>query len=488
MPKLGMFLVALLATCSIARALPASKSSSLVFWAAPLPVDTPAAPTAFAPATAGAESPPQESAVASASGGRAATPAARAETDAEVDRQLESLNEAVAQHGERARESLDPLLALAELYQQRGEPTLETAALEQAIHILRVNSGLYALDQADAVESLMTSREAAGQHAAAATLGDYLQELVTRNPDDPRVAGILTGLADAEMDAARRLLNTPPPLDFHVTMEASAGWAPAPPTIQSPAAKTVMDARRHYELGLGAGYARAQPTVKNPALKALLDARGHYEEAIEAGRRDGSVSGAELLALQDRLVDTLYFELWHRPQLSYYEEPELRVRAVFSDAVIEALTAKVDYSESFGGASVDVAKARIELGDWYLMFRNTATALDQYEQAYESLQKDGVPPDTIRAIVSPPIPARLPAVAGPGADSARTPRGYVDAAVTTRFGTVTDVDILAASPGTANAIEKHLRQYISRSHFRPRFVDGQPARSDRFTARFYYAY
>jgi tetratricopeptide (TPR) repeat protein len=482
MPKVAMVFAALLAACSSAGALGAADLSSLVFWAAPL-TDTPAAPSGSAPAIAREQRPAHETARASVSSLGSAS-AAQADNQAEIDRQLGLLNEAVAQHGEQSQESLDPLVALAELYRQRGQEAAATAALEQAIHVLRVNSGLFALDQADVVVSLIASREAAGQHAEAAALGEYLQELVARNPDDTRVPDVLTSLADSEMDAARHLLGTAPAPDIHVATEANGAWTPTPPAIKGPAEKAMLDARRRYEAGLGAGWAW-ESVVRSPALKALLDARGHYGEAIEAGRRNGTMSGAELLALQDRLLDTLYFEFWHRPQLSQYEEPEWRVPEVFSQAVVRALGTKIDFSESFGRDGIERAKARLELGDWYLLFDDTAKALDQYQQAYDLLRQSGVSEDVVATIVSPTMPALLPVAARP---EARAPRGYVDVAVATRFGRATDVDVLAASPGTTRAIERRVQQYVNRSRFRPRFIDGQLARSDRFTARFYFDY
>ncbi len=457
MPKLGIFLAALLVTCS-GRAQDAADLSSLVFWPVPLSADTPATPATFGRGAARAKQ-ALESTGASLVRRESPPSAAPEDTQAAVDRQLALLNAAQAQPGERSPAMLEPLLSLAQLYQQRGEHVAAIAALEQAIHIVRVNSGLYSLDQADAVESLVANKEAVGQHAEATTLEDYLQELVWRNPDDPRVPGVLTRLADAEMAAARRLVNGPPVPEIGVTSEVAAT---GPQSL----------------------------VIRSPALKALLAARRHYGQAIRASSQEGIDNVGELFTLEDRFVDTLYFELAH-PQLRAYEDGLQQKPMLLRAVGTEALSAKAINRAGLQGDGPGVAEALVELGDWYLMFDVNGAALEQYQRAYELLVKHGAAQDTIATLMSPPIPASLPAFGRPEAGTApeRAARGYVDAAVAiSRFGTATDVDVLASSPGTARTIERHLRQYVKRTRFRPRFIDGELARSDRFTARFYYDY
>jgi hypothetical protein len=45
-----------------------------------------------------------------------------------------------------------------------------------------------------------------------------------------------------------------------------------------------------------------------------------------------------------------------------------------------------------------------------------------------------------------------------------------------------------APSATSKAIEKGLRRYLAATRFRPRFVNGEIPRSDRFDARFYFDY
>ena len=444
MRMLWTLLVALLAATSVgAQELP--ELSAIVFRARSLSGETPplateAAARAAERRSSRATEPARASPVLSAE-----------ELSARIDRYLAAFAEEQSRTSERSTTLIDPLLSLAALYQDAGNQNAAIAALEQAISVYRINSGLHSLDQVDAVESLVASKRAKGQYAEAATVEQYLQNLASRNPDDPRVASVITRLADMEMVAARELLDIPPPPQIEYV--SSRGWFPRLPTIRS------------------------------PALKALLAARRHYGEAIVAGARTGTESVAELLSLEHRLVDTLYFELEH-PRLRYYEELQLLPLPGIGARMLQV---KIDTEVKFNQSAAKVAEAMIELGDWYLMFAGNGAALEQYEAAYDLLVADGLSSSEIGEIVSPAIPVMLPAFPGAAADPPR--RGYVDAAVEIGpYGNARSVHIIATSPDAPRIMTRRLRQYVERVRFRPRFIDGHLARSDLFTARFFYDY
>jgi hypothetical protein len=105
------------------------------------------------------------------------------------------------------------------------------------------------------------------------------------------------------------------------------------------------------------------------------------------------------------------------------------------------------------------------------------------------LVKNNIAQETIDELLSPEVPPVVPvlpeSVVGTVHD--RVLRGYVDAAVEfTRFGAVKRVEILGRSPAVTKDIEGDLRHFVSAQTFRPRFVNGELPRSDRFAARFYF--
>jgi hypothetical protein len=142
----------------------------------------------------------------------------------------------------------------------------------------------------------------------------------------------------------------------------------------------------------------------------------------------------------------------------------------------------------------------LALADWYLVFgsyegvtaggtKSYGPALDTYRMARDLLVKSDVAPEQIDEILSPEIPPAVPVlpetIAGGVED--RIARGYVDASVEiTRFGDVKRVVILGRSPGVTKDVEQDLRHYVSSRTYRPRFVNGEQPRFDRFAARFYF--
>jgi hypothetical protein len=275
-----------------------------------------------------------------------------------------------------------------------------------------------------------------------------------RNPEDVRVSGLMTRLADAEMASAWDLIDTPPPPQFSVNLNLEV---PHPSML------------------------------RGPALKALIAARRHYAEAILAGTRNGTESFAELVALEDRFIDTLYFELAH-PKLRYYEDGPTRFTRfeALASVGVRMLQSKVDDTVKLRQSPLATAAAMIELGDWYLIFAVNGAALEQYQAARDLLVASGVAQVTIDQMLSPEVP---PVVPVPLETGDRTHHGYVDAAVEVGpYGNARNVEILEKSADTPKILEKRLRQYLERNRIRPRFVDGQLVRSDRFEARFYYDY
>ena len=448
MAKHWPLLVALLLSAA-ARTQELPELSSIVFRAEPQWSESRAATTAAA--RGAARRPPSP-------GAEPLRPPTRTEPTEELSADIAAQVAAIAaeesRSGERSPTLIDPLQSLAALYQDAGNHDAVIATLQQAVWIARVNSGLFSLDQVDVIEALLAARRANGEHTEAASLQSYLQQLATRNPDDARAASVIARLADAEMASAWDLIDTPPPPQFNVNV---SDGVPRPAALHS------------------------------PALKALLAARRHYAEAMLAGTRNGTTSLAEYVALEDRLIDTLYFELEHA-KLRYYEEGPSRFEKFEALGSIgtRMLQSKVEATIKLGQSPTAIANAMIELGDWHLMFAANGAALEQYRAARDLLVSEAVAQSSIDEIFSPEVPPVLPV---PSDTQGGSHHGYVDTKVEVGpYGTAKNIEVLGASSGTPKIIEKRLRQYLERSRVRPRFVDGQLARSDRFTARFYYDY
>lgn len=224
------------------------------------------------------------------------------------------------------------------------------------------------------------------------------------------------------------------------------------------------------------------------ALQSFRRARRLLSAAMQTALSQGSQ--AEYLALEELFVDAYYFEIanpdLHPPSCyvtcSRGRHPE---RAA---TLLNLLQARVVERLHRGASAADVASAMLELGDLY----PNKSALDKYRLAHDFVVARNVSDATVAALFSPALPAVRPAFVPDDFtdfDPARSWRGHVDVAVEIgRYGETKDVEMLDASPGTPDDVVRRLNRHVLRTAFRPRFVDGAPARSDRFTARYYYDY
>jgi len=224
------------------------------------------------------------------------------------------------------------------------------------------------------------------------------------------------------------------------------------------------------------------------ALAALRRARRLYGAAAEAARRSsiGSDEAGEYWAIQEQLIETyslerdnpeLYSDNIRHPDDMIY----LTGAAVLETKVIDKLIHEA--------SALDVATALVELADWHLLYSLNEMALEKYQDAYDFLASKDAPSETIAGLFSPDVPIVLPAFdsGAPAFDPARRYRGYIDVSIEVgRFGQATEIEMLEASPGVSNGIEKRLRKHISQRRFRPRFVGGRAGRSDQLALRYYF--
>jgi hypothetical protein len=476
MARLGVFSVALLCVCLAGHAEGSLDLSTLTFW--PQPLSAPALPLGPHEGADSTAAHSRDAAPGQSRAGDEAQPAeSREELAAAVAAQLDAIEAEQARNGERSPELIAQLASLAATYEKLGVPASAAAALEHAIELARINFGLYSLDQVEVVESLVATRQGSGDYGGAAEKRRYLRELVGRNSADPRVVGILTEIAEQEMANARRLVGVPAPAQIGITSGGGDALWIAPST---------------------------------PSLAALHAAQSDYIAAIRAAVRTHTGNVADVFALQDALSDTVYFELAHPEILgpgharsAWYAggAPPWYPTLGFTGGRI--LRHKALDSMSFRRSAVDVAKDLLALADWYLVFgsyegatggpqnKSYGPALDTYRMARDLLVKSNVARETVDELVSPEVPPAVPVLPESigGSVHDRVLRGYIDASVEiTRFGDVKRVEVIGRSAAATKDIEEELRHYVAARTFRPRFVNGELPRSDRFDARFYFGY
>ena len=82
--------------------------------------------------------------------------------DDEQRQLVDAINEIRAQEGPYSADLLDPFTALAVLYRESGDRTFATAAIEQALQIVRANYGLRSLEQAPLLREQVLNEKDSG--------------------------------------------------------------------------------------------------------------------------------------------------------------------------------------------------------------------------------------------------------------------------------------------------------------------------------------
>src|SRR5690554_5048895 len=93
-----------------------------------------------------------------------------------------SISEAESRNPVLHPELIEPLLGLGRLYHDEGDYALAIAALEQARQIVRVNYGLYSVEEVPLLAQLALSEQARGNVETAWAIEQDLLGLMERHP------------------------------------------------------------------------------------------------------------------------------------------------------------------------------------------------------------------------------------------------------------------------------------------------------------------
>jgi hypothetical protein len=166
----------------------------------------------------------------------------------------------------------------------------------------------------------------------------------------------------------------------------------------------------------------------------------------------------------------------------------------------QSLERRLEYLYQMDNISAEqIAKAKIELGDWQLTFKKRTVALDIYQDAYDEFKNQGVDQQDIDALFSPVIPQPVPefityrysrAAHNIPEDQPLDYQGWIDVQMTiNRFGRPQDISILGQSSETTELLEDRLLRFLkSYTTFRPRFSNDELIKEDTLEARYYYSY
>ncbi len=398
-------------------------------------------------------------------------------------------------------------LATGKLYEQMGDRENAVKAYEDAMHINRVNEGLFTMAQVEVVRALIEFSKSTRNFSEADKYHEYLYYLLSRNLDPGSRELLVASLdwADWNIEAYRRqafqdesgLSNSSEAGSIGSTMLRRGELV----AIEDDQFSEIRFAPRSSLLGNPASI-RMQSFTSDQ----LIDPRLKKAESIYESMIENDTTNEDLIRQKANI--TFLFKKQLEQFISYNAVGTNintnRNRAVRSVTVLRRGYA--DIREALLERAVALAEedplaaahVYLDIGDWDLVFERSGRAEDSYNQARTLLLAQGWSETEITIFITPE-----PALLVPGyvtyeftreflniSESTNIPySGYMDVSFDIRpDGSLRRVAIDSASDGTSQAISERLLEMLQSALMRPLFVAGETVTHSDIKVRYYYAY
>ncbi|MDT8397509.1 MAG: tetratricopeptide repeat protein [Pseudomonadales bacterium] len=381
----------------------------------------------------------------------------------------------ILEDGPYASSLFEDLLALGQLYQHQNDHEQAIAAFERAEFIIRINEGLFSLEQTESIEAMIDSLLAVGDLRQTDQKREYLTYLYERRygREDLRTVPEFISLADWNLNAFHQRIRSRPP---------------AP--------------RLQFSIG---GGARPQNPQRMQAFSNLFRAQVAYVKAIRALIINRAIDHPQLIELERRLVETFFLQAHGRKIMEdpdNYLNQAIRIGSRIRDplsgnfsAILrkgnEAYERILIYLNARSQTSPrEIAAVMLEQGDWQTLLGRKTSGMRKYQAARDFLVSRQVPDDSIQALLAPAVPTLLPTFTrtehsrksfGITDDEVLDYQGYIDVAFNlNRHGRARNVDVLGKSETATQNIERRLLRVLSRAQFRPRLPEADTSISLRY--------
>ena len=371
----------------------------------------------------------------------------------------QALEELEYEGGAWSQEVAQELETLGGLLLQQGEFEQAVTVFDRAVHINRVNHGLFSPEQVPLVQRVVEGHVALGQWKEADEQQQYAFYVQSKayGANDPRMISVFEDMARWNLTSFYRGVDDDPTLRLLQTFllyRAAADtvanhFGPRDPRYL-PLLKKTADASDMMTRFAMPGTGVSTPTNSNIRMVS--------EFAGRSTRPQGGGGGEVALA---RIVD--FYADERRP-----DTQETRIM---------------------------LARARAELADWYLQRDRRQAALRTYEEAWQALAESDGPElaqQVFGEIVFLPsfesFAAEKKEALGLNADSgARI--GHVDVSFhVSRYGRMTDFEILSQEPPDLRRIDLQVISAMRDRMARPKMVEGRTVDSpdERYRIHFWY--
>lgn len=425
----------------------------------------------------------------------------------EYEASIEQILEEQSLYSETLREQYR---ALALLQQEAGQHEAAVATFEKAIHIVRVNDGLYTLEQIDDINNIFISLEATGDKERETDFRNYLYTINQKNfePTDVRMLAAKRAWADWNLNEYQlsAILN-PDSMQLPGPFDADE-FVVIKNTINS----EIRFVPRRFLSNQGSALdsTRFSRTADMMVDERLETARDTYQAMLEDG--SSVLSKAETDEIKLKLVAAefalknqmdmligVHDRGWSSRTNGLRSERDLITVKRGMRRSADTLQTLIDEQESSNAADLlALARSYLHLGDFNIVYKNYSRSVKAYEQAWRLLQQSGLSPAEITAILYPRPLVAVPVYAAHpysreifniSDDDLLEYRGYIDTKVDiNRYGEVNGIKVTSQTEDTPHKVRSKLLDYLKTSQVRPALSSGKPTKQEDLNIRFYYTY
>jgi hypothetical protein len=392
--------------------------------------------------------------------------------DGDAERQyLDLIEQKQEEGGITARDLIEPLTALGQHYVEQQEYTRAAETFARARQVMRVNDGFDSPRELPLLAQQVAAEEAQGNIVAAWELEQGLLQLAAKNLDSLDALPILLGVAEKRFDIWNRYRagEHPPEIELGCYYDRSRYLGVMLQGMPG------LDATPRTRANCNAG-------ERDTVLVALLvEARSYQLLGVDVLLRNNRYASAELQQLVTEVLRTSH-------------TISRRLLSTNDPALHNMMMRLLTHEPVDSASAVRRAEFLLQLADMNIVRARQArrmngldTVRQQYEQAWQALEAEGVAREVLDEMFAPGLPVMLPAfTANPLARvTAAEATGYIDVTFeVTAKGTSRSVEVIGSSKVQRSDM-RELQRMLDLASFRPRMADGKVIESAPVTVRYY---
>ena len=347
-------------------------------------------------------------------------------------------------------------MGLGLLYQKAGLHQEAVDTFKRAIHINRINEGLYNFSEIPILEQIIESHAALGEWQEVNDRYNFLFQVHNRHygRTDPRVLPALKTVELASPGVQRR--------------------------FQWKSANHLLTARNLFDSTvriIAVNFGNTDPRLAEPLRKRTM-----VDYYLATHIPQGS-SGTEVMANVASFSSVDGGSAMTSYMVNSYAVGK-RALGVIRDI----------YGEAEGASLADRVATVVELGDWHMLFDRRQSAFKTYAEALAMIEEQGGGEEIHQKFFGKPV--ALPATQifdGAGLVNKKTDGEEKEGFVLVKFivdedGRTRHLELVEAQPPDRDTLGTKLRKRIRAARFRPRFEGGQPVKTPDVYYRYLYSY